>query len=534
MRNILLCLVGMLLSILSCHASEVDETLVRRLDSCIERRPQYAAKKEEAIQHVKKSLPYLRGQQRLEVLDKLYMEYYTYQFDSAMHYARQEADLARQLNNEKALHKAQRHLALLFAIGGYYSEAENLLSATPVDTNDPEAIYDHYITQYWTYTYWSDYCRDDLFSPTYNKKKLESLKIALKYYPNKSDAYYQYLTAEDLFYSKQDIKGSMKHYMKALKMLKVNTRTYASAAYCIARNYLLMNKLKDYENWLMRAAISDQVNPLKENLALQDLAMYIFKKDERNAERATKYIYCSMEDAQFYHNRLRMLEISQRLPAIVQVYQQQINTKRRIVTLLTLAISIIALILIISIYYILKQNKLLNHRGAEVRQRNDELTILNDRLKKTDAMRGKYMRLFMDLCATYISKLNNYRKLVTRKVKAHQTDDLLHSATSAKITEQEAATFYTQFDRAFKELYPTFVDDFNSLLLPDKQISLTKEGALPTEMRIYALVRLGVTESAEIATLLFYSPQTIYNYRTAVRKRALRPDSFEEDVQALG
>lgn len=144
------------------------------------------------------------------------------------------------------------------------------------------------------------------------------------------------------------------------------------------------------------------------------------------------------------------------------------------------------------------------------------------------------MRLFMDLCATYISKLNNYRKLVTRKVKAHQTDDLLHSATSAKITEQEAATFYTQFDRAFKELYPTFVDDFNSLLLPDKQISLTKEGALPTELRIYALVRLGVTESAEIATLLFYSPQTIYNYRTAVRKRALRPDSFEEDVQALG
>lgn len=534
MRYILLCLVGTILSALSCQASEADRGLVHRLDSCIELRAAFSARKERNIQRVKNTLSNTHGEKRFDVLEKLYWEYYTYQFDSAMHYARQEAELARQLGNERILHKAQRHLALLFAIGGYYSEAEMLLFSIPIDKEDNRAAYGHYIIAMWIYNYWSDYCQDKLFSPIYSKKKTMYLKAALNCYHHKRDAYYQYLMGELSYCTQQPLKKTTAYYMLAVKMSRVNTRTYASAAYGIARNYRLMGRMKDYEEWLMRAAISDQVNPLKENLALQELAMYIFRKDQRNAERATKYIYCSMEDAQFYHNRLRMLEISQRLPAIVQVYQQQVNSKRRAVTLLSFAISIIVLILIVSIYYIMKQNKLLNRRGMEVRQRNDELTILNERLRKTDAMRGKYMRLFMDLCATYISKLNNYRILVTRKVKAHQSEDLLHPATSAKITEQEASTFYSQFDRAFKELYPTFIDDFNSLLLPDKQVSLTKEGALPTEMRIYALVRLGVTESAEIATLLFYSPQTIYNYRTAVRKRALKPDTFEKDVQTLG
>lgn len=129
--------------------------------------------------------------------------------------------------------------------------------------------------------------------------------------------------------------------------------------------------------------------------------------------------------------------------------------------------------------------------------------------------------------------MNDYRKFVMRKVKAHQTDDLLRSASSTKLSEQEAAQFYTQFDKAFIELYPSFVSEFNALLRPECQIPLARDGSLTTEMRIYALVRLGVGESVEIATLLFYSPQTIYNYRTSVRKRAINPETFENDVKAL-
>lgn len=191
------------------------------------------------------------------------------------------------------------------------------------------------------------------------------------------------------------------------------------------------------------------------------------------------------------------------------------------------------ILLLIGAGYIFRQSGKLRRRGKEIYERNMALEKLNARLRETDEMRGRYMRLIMDLCATYIGKMNDYRKFVMRKVKTHQADELLRSATSTKLTEQEATQFYTQFDKAFMELYPSFVEGFNALLKPDSRIALSRNGGLTTEMRIYALVCLGVVESVEIATLLFYSPQTIYNYRTAMRKRAINPLTFEDDVRKL-
>ena len=143
------------------------------------------------------------------------------------------------------------------------------------------------------------------------------------------------------------------------------------------------------------------------------------------------------------------------------------------------------------------------------------------------------MRLFMDLCALYIGKLNNYQKLVVRKIKAHQEGELVQRANSTKLADNEAIEFYSRFDKAFLELFPSFVEQFNALLRDGKKVEVSNKGGLTTELRIYALVRLGVGESVEIATLLFYSPQTIYNYRTAMRKRAINSDTFEDDVRAL-
>ncbi len=288
-----------------------------------------------------------------------------------------------------------------------------------------------------------------------------------------------------------------------------------------------------YEKWIILSAISDQVCPLKENLALQELAMYFFEKDRKNARKSSRYIYYSLADAEFYNNRLRILEISQKLPTIMSVYEGQLNQSRNQRTRQNYALGFLAAVLLAALYHILRQNNKLNKHRLEVTRQNVELSLLNERLRNTDATRGKYMRLFMDLCAIYISKLSDYQKLVVRKVKAHQEQELVSKAQSTKLTGQESAEFYTRFDKAFMELYPSFVDDFNSLLLPDRRLALSRDGGLTTEMRIYALVRLGVDESVEIATLLFYSPQTIYNYRTAMRKRALRPDTFETEVKQM-
>ena len=136
----------------------------------------------------------------------------------------------------------------------------------------------------------------------------------------------------------------------------------------------------------------------------------------------------------------------------------------------------------------------------------------------------------MDISAVYIKKLDDYRKLVSRKIKAKQTADLLTAINSYKLAEEEAANFYIRFDKAFIDLYPNFVEEFNQLLLPEKQIVLPAPNSLTKELRIYALMRLGITDGQELATLLFYSTQTIYNYKAAIRKRAKDLTTFDAAI----
>ena len=150
----------------------------------------------------------------------------------------------------------------------------------------------------------------------------------------------------------------------------------------------------------------------------------------------------------------------------------------------------------------------------------------------TNCKREGLAKIYIDLCAKYIDKLKKYQTLVKRKIKANQVNELLSTISSSRISEEDAAVFLNKFDKAFLDLYPTFVQELNALLLPGQQIT-TKNDALTTELRIYALIRLGIKESSEIADLLFYSPQTIYNYRSAVKSRAINRDSFEADIAKI-
>jgi DNA-binding CsgD family transcriptional regulator len=157
---------------------------------------------------------------------------------------------------------------------------------------------------------------------------------------------------------------------------------------------------------------------------------------------------------------------------------------------------------------------------------------MNMRLIDTNAMREQYVYLFMDLCATYIDKFNKYRSTVKAKVKARLQDDLLKPAL-ARNSEAESRELFFNFDKAFLHVFPDFVEEFNKLLREGEKIELKPNEQLNTELRIFAMVRMGIKDSSKIATLLFYSPQTIYNYRTAVRNRAINRDTFEAEVERL-
>ena len=240
-----------------------------------------------------------------------------------------------------------------------------------------------------------------------------------------------------------------------------------------------------------------------------------------------------MEDAQFYNNRLRMVEISRILPLITETSHKAEVRKNRIITASLMVVSILSIGFLAMAFFAFKINQRLAKSRQEIKRQNTLLEELNQKLLDTNKRRETYMHLFLDISAVYIRKLYDYRKLVSRKIKANQTTDLLTAINSYKLAEEEATNFYIRFDKAFTDLYPNFVDEFNRLLLPDKQIVLPAPYSLTKELRIYALMRLGITDGQELATLLFYSTQTIYNYKTAIRKRARNIATFDADVNQL-
>lgn len=510
------------------------QQLLKLLDGYIERRNIYTEQKEEKIKQLKIKLRIAENNNsRLSILNAIYREYYTYRYDSAMVYANRGLALALSDNNTYYATLNRINRAAVLSTGGFYSQAETLL----VDIDEkkvPQQLKQYYYyTTTWLYNYWESFCDKSEFKNYYNQKKQHYLQLTVKATSKNYVDLYAYLSGELAFLENPLGKTVLRHYTTALNNSPINSRVHASAAYCIARYYREMGNMQLYEKYIVEAAISDMVCPLKENLALQEFSTYLYKKDTKYAKYAARYIYCSMEDAQFYNNRLRMLEISNVLPIIATANQEALAYKERIVRGVLAVVSFLSLVLLGMALLGYKQNKWLARSRREVKSQNLKLKELNEKLIATNHRRETYMRLFMDISAVYIRKLIEYRKLVGRKIKANQTADLLKTINSYKLAEEEATTFYTRFDRAFIELYPGFVEELNSLLLPDAQIEQPSPNSLTTEVRIYALMRLGVTDSQEIATLLFYSTQTIYNYKSAMRARAINRDTFDDDINRL-
>ena len=513
----------------------VDEQhLLELLDEYIDRRELYTEQKEEKIKQLKMKLRIAdNNTSRLSILNTIYHEYISHRYDSAMVYANRGLSLALSDNNTYYATLNRINRAAVLSTGGFYSQAETLLNEIG-ENNVPHQLKQYYYyTTTWLYSYWESFCDKSEFKDYYRQKKLQFLRLTVNTTHSNYVGLYAYLSGELAYLENPLGKNVLRHYTIAINNSLVNSRVHASAAYCIARYYREIGNMQLYEKYIVEAAISDMVCPLKENLALQELSTYLYKKDPKYANRAARYIYCSMEDAQFYNNRLRMLEISNIQPIIATANQEALAHKERIVRGVLAVVSFLSLVLLGMALLGYKQTKWLARSRREVKSQNLKLTELNEKLIATNHRRETYMRLFMDISAVYIRKLIEYRKLVGRKIKANQTADLLKTINSYKLAEEEATTFYTRFDRAFIELYPGFVEELNHLLLPDAKIELPSPNSLTTEVRIFALMRLGVTDSQEIATLLFYSTQTIYNYKSAMRTRAINRETFDEDINRL-
>lgn len=528
-------------------AGSKTQQLRQKLDNLLEQRDALIDNKNNDINRLKKHLTTSSNTlKRLQTYEQLFEEYYVFQFDSAMTYLNKGIKLALETQNTYYYNSNVIRKAELLSIGGLYSEAVQEIEQVDTTALDKAQRFEYYFSLFRIHTYWADFCNDKTYTPIHRSKAKNYLKKAMPFC-DETDKSYEYYRGEYCVFVQNNPLSARSHYIKAIKQLPPTSRFYAMSCFALSGSYANEGNTNKQEEFLLLSSIADVENCTMENFALQNLAMYIFEHNKDDLDYAQRYIQTALEDAHFYNNRLRIIEISSKLPVIVSSYQQTLNQRNKVQMTAIIVISLLLLFLLFAVFYIVKQTKRLSLQQQELQNNNNQLSELNTQQKElntqlhdlnallvdTNRKRERLAKLYIDLCAKYIARLKKQQTLVKRKIKANQTSELLSQLSSERLSEEDAATFLSRFDKAFLDLYPGFTEELNNLLVPEGRIQNKSTDELTTEQRIMALIRLGVKESAEIADLLFYSPQTIYNYRSVLKGKAINKENFEEEVIKL-
>lgn len=321
----------------------------------------------------------------------------------------------------------------------------------------------------------------------------------------------------------------------------------AICAYTLSESYRLKGDKEKEKEYLIVSAIADMETAVREYISLRKLAVLLYQ--EGDIERAYSYVKICMEDAAACNARLRKLEILEIFPIINDAYQQKTEKQQEQMKWALISISLLSLFLLLAIFYVYKQMKKVAAARREVISANRRLKELNEELHQSNArlkeanrsiaensyLKEEYIGRYMDQCSVYLEKMDNYRRSLGKIAATGNVEELYKNIKSSKFIEGELKDFYANFDNTFLQLFPTFVEDFNALLADGEQISLKPNERMNTELRIFALIRLGITDSVKIAQFLRYSVTTIYNYRTKVRNKAAGDrDRLEQEVMKIG
>lgn len=540
--KLLIFAIAFCLQTLSLHAD--NKALYKRLDSVIAHRADYDALKEQKIQNIKLGSAYVTSNEdKLKMYERLVNEYTPYIFDSAWVYTQKSIDLAVHTNDTACCKKFQIIKARLLIFRGFYIEAKEILDDMSVPPSDRQLNFLYNCAQCALYFNLKLSCRGTEYDMRYDKLFHKYMDNTLLYCTQK-DALYYYLKGAQLAYSNGDIKDIAACLGKAMSQLKPDSRLYAMSASIMSKVYGIHHQPELQERYLLLAAISDVMAANNESMLLQEVALNLYKHDVRKAQR---YINVSLSDANVFSSKLRRIELYSNMHTILSAYNHALENAGKWYFVLTLSIIVLLVVIAWEAMRIKRNNNLLkqneknltaqteqlNATNSKQKEANDELEKLNDELEQTNTKREYMAKSYISLCYLYIEKLESQRKMVIRKIKANQQKELLSILSSSKRTAEENQTFFSQFDSIFLSLYPTFIKELNTLLTPEAQVELKENNELTPSLRVAALIRLGITESSMIAGILSYSPQTIYNYRSALKNGAIDKDSFEENLQRL-
>lgn len=523
---------------------EID-SLLNELDTTIDKSEHYHAIKETEINKLKSLLKLTSSNvQEYEIYQNLYNEYKFYQSDSALSYARRSLKVANTLKNLNKVNIAKLNLTSIMGTLGMYKEAIDIFNTIDIKPT-PELKSFYYGVYSSIYLYMSEYAASKQEKDNYEVITKQFRDSVFKYDPKTSKSYI--ITQSNKFYKNGDYDKTIKILQDYFPKIKKTDPDKSVVAYIISESYNRKNDFEQEKKWLIISAIYDLQIEKKEYISLRSLAFIMYK--EGDVDRAYKYIKRSLEDALFCNARLRTYEISKMMPIIDDAYQKQNDTNHQQLIIFLVCVSILSIFLMGVLVLLFKQMKKLAKAKREISianaqflELNKELNIFNEKLNETNTtlkeanlVKEIYIGRYMDQCSIYISKLDEYRRKLNVIVSSGKTAELVKAVKSKEFIDVELKEFYHNFDKTFLLLFPNFIEEFNSLLTDSEDIKLKSGELMNTELRIFALIRLGISDSVKIAEFLRYSLSTIYNYRTKLRNKALGPrDEFEENVMRIG
>lgn len=545
----------------SKHALEENRKLLHSLDSLLEQQDLFVRVKEERIKQLKMQYSRVKDVKELYAMNRMvYLEYRVYDADSALHYINKNIQLAQQTNNRTWEVVSLLEQSFVLTSSGLLTEA--LKAVSDIQPEElPQNLRSEYFGRLCTlYSRLRDYSSENSqLSEHYN-----NLQKAFR------DSVYLTATPDELRYwncrawlylGTPEIEPVKQAFEENKQTLSNDSRKYSIATYNLSAIYRSENNESKYLENLILSAIADIRSVNGDIGSLQEIAEYLFKHGE--IDRAYNYIlYCSQK-AMLFHNRVRIVKMSHLQNQIYKAYQEQSRTQQKRLQASLIAVSFLFLVLIGAFLFIRKQMRRLKEANLKLDSTNQKLSVnmdalstahqrleevnmqlkdlntqlqeVNDQLRESNYVKEEYIGYVFNICSTYISKLEEFRKNINRKLKVGQIEDVKAITDSSATASNELKEFYQNFDTIFLHLYPDFVGDFNALLLPEERIELKEGELLNTELRIHALIRLGITDSVKIADFLHCSAQTVYNNRLRTRNKSIIPkEDFINAVKKLG
>lgn len=552
MRNIFLLIIWLVPVVASADAARTD-SVYRCIDEAIANASVYLSKREARIAGLKRQFDKSRGYAaRYAAAFRIYREYKAFVNDSAIAWLGRAERLARRNRDIKSANYCVALKAFQCSTAGMYMESAEMLASINPRQLTRDGLLAYYTSQKHLYQELGFYTRIRNLRNKYNYKE-RMYADSIKAIADKNSGIYLQLMEADC-YNSDDLAQALRYNDMRMKNIDKDSHEFSIIAYYRFLDYKSMNDTDNWTYWLAMSALGDIRNAVMDQGALWELANYL--NTTGDMARSYKYINFAWNCAEKFGTRVRSNQISPVLTAIDSSYQGIMQKQKERLVIMVLLISLFAVSVLVLLVYVNKQrgklkltrdelsrkNRQLMKLNKEMQQINENLDESNRQLHKaigslneSNRVKEKYIGLFLRQCSIYIDNMERMRKEVLTMLKNKQHTELMSKMKSHDFRDRQQQELFDIFDTTFIHLFPTFVDDFNKLLRPEERIHLDDTSRLNTDIRIFALIRLGIDDSSKIAEFLHYSVNTIYNYRARIKNGATcGRDEFEKKVKEIG